>query len=71
MWLLHIDEHEGFDMCSYTFALLSCCLQASYLLLVEYSGQDKHVSSSELMVYNALWSIPALTVVGPLLGPLQ
>jgi len=42
---------------------------------VEYSGQDKHVSTSELMVYNALWSVPCLLAVvlvsgdGERLGP--
>ena len=47
----------------YAFALTSCLLQAGYLVLVEYNGEARSVGSSELMVYNAIWSIPALLMV--------
>ena len=49
--------------CRYFFALSSCFLQASYLLLVEHSGEAKGVGTSELMVYNALWSVPGIFLV--------
>ena len=39
-------------------------LQASYLMLVEYNGEAKNVGTSELMIYNAMWSVPALVMVG-------
>ena len=38
-------------------------LQASYLMLVEYNGEAKNVGTSELMIYNAMWSVPALVMV--------
>ena len=47
----------------YVFALLSCLLQASYLILVEQSGAEKEVSTTELLYYNALLSLPLLIVV--------
>ena len=49
--------------CRYFFALSSCFLQASYLLLVEHNGEAKGVGTSELMVYNALWSVPGMFLV--------
>lgn len=45
---------------SYVYALVSCCLQASYLLLVEHSGDARGIGTSELMVYNALWAVPGM-----------
>ena len=33
-------------------------LQASYLLLVEKTGAEKGIGSSELLYYNALLSLP-------------
>ena len=49
--------------CRYIFALSSCLLQASYLLLVERSGVDKGIGTTELLYYNALLSMPFLAVV--------
>ena len=48
----------------YIFAVTSCLLQAFYLLLVERSGVDKGVGTTELLYYNALLSMPFLAVVG-------
>ncbi len=47
----------------YIFALLSCTLQATYLLLVEQSGVKTGVGSAELLFYNALLSVPVLAAV--------
>lgn len=47
----------------YVCALLSCGLQTGYLLLVERSGAEKGVGTSELLFYNALLSIPFLLTV--------
>lgn len=58
---MYRDEcHAG---CSYVYALVSCCLQASYLLLVEHSGDARGTGTSELMVYNALWAVPGMCAV--------
>jgi len=35
-------------------------LQASYLLLVEKSGAEKGIGSTELLYYNALLSLPII-----------
>ena len=40
-------------------------LQASYLLLVEKSGAEKGIGSTELLYYNALLSLPFILMVGP------
>ena len=53
----------GVAACRYIFALTSCLLQASYLLLVERSGIDKGIGTTELLFYNALLSMPFLAVV--------
>lgn len=45
-------------------------LQASYLLLVEKSGADKGIGSTELLYYNALLSIPFILGVSLLPGAL-
>ena len=45
-------------VCRYVCALTSCMLQASYLLLVEKSGAEKGIGSTELLYYNALLSLP-------------
>ncbi len=47
----------------YIFALLSCGLQASYLILVEMSGAERGIGTTELFYYNALLSLPFLVVV--------
>ena len=49
--------------CRYAFALTSCVLQASYLLLVERSGADKGLGPLELMLYVSLLSLPFLIIV--------
>ena len=49
--------------CRYAFALTSCVLQASYLLLVERSGADKGLGPLELMLYVSLLSLPFLVIV--------
>ena len=48
----------------YVCALTSCMLQASYLLLVEKSGAEKGIGSTELLYYNALLSLPFILGVG-------
>lgn len=50
--------------CRYTCALASVTLQASYLLLVERSGAEKGIGVAELLVYNAILSMPFLLGVG-------
>ena len=40
-------------------------LQASYLLLVEKSGAEKGIGSTELLYYNALLSLPFILMVRP------
>ena len=50
----------------YVCALTSCMLQASYLLLVEKSGAEKGIGSTELLYYNSLLSLPFILMVGPL-----
>jgi solute carrier family 35 len=52
----------SFDLKGYFFALMSCTLQASYLLLVERSGAKQGISTSELLMYNAVLSLPFLLV---------
>jgi solute carrier family 35 protein len=48
----------AFDLRGYTFAFASCMLQAAYLLLVERTGTKTGVSTSELLAYNAILSLP-------------
>eukprot|EP01064_Diplonema_japonicum_P018269 TRINITY_DN26959_c0_g1_i1.p1 TRINITY_DN26959_c0_g1~~TRINITY_DN26959_c0_g1_i1.p1 ORF type:complete len:333 (+),score=35.21 TRINITY_DN26959_c0_g1_i1:81-1079(+) len=52
----------NFDPKAYGFALTSCVLQAGYLLLAE-SGAEKGFTSTELLHYNSLLSIPVLIFV--------
>ena len=42
---------------------MSCMLQAAYLILVERSGVEKGVGTTELLYINALLSLPFLAVV--------
>lgn len=42
---------------------MSCGLQTGYLLLVERTGAEKGVGTSELLFYNAILSIPFLLAV--------
>ncbi|KAG2483882.1 hypothetical protein HYH03_017276 [Edaphochlamys debaryana] len=52
----------SFDLWGYLFALMSCLVQAGYLLLVEFQG-DEGVGTTELLYYNALTSLPFLLAV--------
>ena len=52
-----------FDPAGYVLGMVSCVLQASYLICVEKSGAEKGVSSVEMMVYNAMLSAPPLTLL--------
>lgn len=52
-----------FDLKGYACALMSCGLQTGYLLLVERTGAEKGVGTSELLFYNALLSIPFLLAI--------
>lgn len=52
-----------FDGWGYIWALTSCVLQTSYLLLVERSGSDKGYTSNELLLYNAVLSLPVLALI--------
>lgn len=52
-----------FSMVGYVFALISCMLQALYLLLVERTGAENGVPASELLYYNAVLSMPFIAVV--------
>lgn len=47
------------------FAGASCALQAAYLVLVERSGAKQGVGSDELLLYNAILSLPFLALVRP------
>lgn len=53
----------SFDLSGYLLALTSCFLQASYLLLVEFSGTKQGTGTNELLVYNAALSLPFLAAV--------
>ncbi len=58
-----LDREGASLLCRYVCALTSCMLQASYLLLVEKSGAEKGIGSTELLYYNALLSLPFILVV--------
>jgi solute carrier family 35 protein len=58
----------SFDLRGYAFALASCGLQAAYLLLVEFSGAKQGVTTSELLTYNAVLSLPFIAAVVVLSG---
>lgn len=49
----------------YICALASVMLQASYLLLVERTGAEKGIGVAELLMYNALLSLPFILAVSP------
>eukprot|EP00462_Mataza_sp_D1_P026605 CAMPEP_0175129898 /NCGR_PEP_ID=MMETSP0087-20121206/5722_1 /TAXON_ID=136419 /ORGANISM="Unknown Unknown, Strain D1" /LENGTH=327 /DNA_ID=CAMNT_0016412087 /DNA_START=56 /DNA_END=1039 /DNA_ORIENTATION=+ len=53
----------SFDLSGYTFALVSCVLQSSYLLLVEKTGVEKGLLSVEILYYNSVLSTPVLFVL--------
>ncbi|CAM6099121.1 unnamed protein product [Calypogeia fissa] len=50
----------SFDPMGYTMALTSVFFQTAYLILVERSGVDDGLSSTELMLYNSILSLPFL-----------
>ncbi|KXZ51117.1 hypothetical protein GPECTOR_14g98 [Gonium pectorale] len=52
----------AFDLMGYLFALMSCTMQAAYLLLVEFQG-DEGVGTNEMLYYNAITSLPFLLAV--------
>ncbi|GIL72333.1 hypothetical protein Vretimale_3998 [Volvox reticuliferus] len=52
----------SFDLMGYVFALMSCTMQAAYLLLVEFQG-DAGIGTSEMLYYNAITSVPFLLLV--------
>lgn len=53
----------SFDAMGYAMALSSCALQTTYLLMVERSGTEKGYNSNELLLYNALLSLPVLLLL--------
>ncbi|EFJ15785.1 hypothetical protein SELMODRAFT_179881 [Selaginella moellendorffii] len=53
----------SFDLVGYALALTSVSFQTAYLVLVERSGGEDGMSSTELMYYNALLSLPFLAVL--------
>ncbi|CAG9461052.1 unnamed protein product [Pedinophyceae sp. YPF-701] len=57
-----------FDLLGYIYALSSCVLQASYLLVVEKSGVERGATTSELLYFNAILSLPILLVLMVLTG---
>jgi len=55
----------------YCFALMSCTLQATYLILVERTGAERGVGSVELLMYNSVISIPVLLFLVVARGEVQ
>ncbi|GAX78815.1 hypothetical protein CEUSTIGMA_g6252.t1 [Chlamydomonas eustigma] len=56
-----------FDIYGYIYALLSCLCQATYLLLVEFQGAGG-ITTSEMLYYNAVTSLPLLMVIVGITG---
>ncbi|BBN17575.1 solute carrier family 35, member D1/2/3 [Marchantia polymorpha subsp. ruderalis] len=52
----------SFDPLGYAMALTSVLFQTAYLVLVEKSGADDGLSSTELMLFNSVLSLPFLAV---------
>eukprot|EP00271_Cylindrocystis_brebissonii_P009103 TRINITY_DN23753_c0_g1_i1.p1 TRINITY_DN23753_c0_g1~~TRINITY_DN23753_c0_g1_i1.p1 ORF type:complete len:373 (+),score=66.26 TRINITY_DN23753_c0_g1_i1:458-1576(+) len=52
-----------FDAMGYLMALTSCALQTTYLIMVERSGTEKGYNSNELLLYNAVLSLPVLILL--------
>jgi hypothetical protein len=59
-----------FDPVGYAMALMSCVLQAAYLIAVQQTGVEQGLCSQDLLKYNAMLSIPPLLVVVILDGEL-
>lgn len=53
----------SFDIVGYFLAFTSCVLQSTYLILVEKSGKEQGFNSHELLLYNAILSLPVLLVL--------
>eukprot|EP00249_Psilotum_nudum_P018269 c26722_g1_i1 orf=769-1857(-) len=53
----------SFDPLGYFMALTSCVLQSTYLILVERSATEKGYNSHELLLYNAILSLPVLILL--------
>lgn len=53
----------SFDLYGYGMALTSVLFQTGYLLMVEKSGLEDGLSSSELLLYNAALSLPMLLLL--------
>ena len=53
----------SFDLHGYAFAVISCLLQAAYLITVQKTGAEKGVDSTSLLLYNSLLSIPPLVAL--------
>ncbi|XP_020588830.1 putative UDP-sugar transporter DDB_G0278631 isoform X2 [Phalaenopsis equestris] len=53
----------SFDLFGYTMALTSVFFQTMYLMLVEKSSAEDGLSSVEIMLYNAILSIPFLLFI--------
>lgn len=60
----------SFNAMGYTFAIMSCVLQASYLVSVEAQGA-KGMETSVLLYYTAITSLPFLLVVSYSLGEID
>jgi solute carrier family 35 protein len=60
----------AFDLVGYGMAMASSLLQASYLIVVQKTGAEKSISSNDLLMYNAVLSIPMLFLVVVLDGEL-
>eukprot|EP01062_Namystynia_karyoxenos_P035915 TRINITY_DN26199_c0_g1_i1.p1 TRINITY_DN26199_c0_g1~~TRINITY_DN26199_c0_g1_i1.p1 ORF type:complete len:364 (+),score=78.67 TRINITY_DN26199_c0_g1_i1:94-1092(+) len=59
-----------FDLKAYGYAMSSCLLQATYLLLTERSGDDG-MSSTELLLFNSALSTPFLLLISLATGELR
>ncbi|MCO5560394.1 hypothetical protein L7F22_014009 [Adiantum nelumboides] len=53
----------SFDIVGYLLAFASCILQSTYLILVEKSGKEQGYNSHELLLYNAILSLPVLLIL--------
>ena len=56
------------NLAGYANALTSCALQAAYLLLVERTGATGRFSSTELLYFNAVLSLPPLALLAATSG---
>ena len=54
---------DAWTLKTLSFLRAFLCLQTGYLVLVEYSGAESGMTSSEIMLYNAVLSLPVLSVL--------